>query len=89
MIIITNDDSRKRRRDVLNHVEDVDPEMENQEMNRVLERFRSGQMVLEGRRNIFHDDGGDGNGNGPPQKRTKRALWLGILGRCKRPRTGR
>jgi hypothetical protein len=59
-----NDDSRKRRRDVLNHVEDVDPEMENQEMNRVLERFRSGQMVLEGRRNIFHDDGGDGNGNG-------------------------
>ena len=46
---------RKKRRKLLNNVEDVDPEMENQEMNRVLERFRSGRMRVDGTRNIFHD----------------------------------
>ena len=46
---------RKKRRILLNNVEDVDPEMENQEMNRVLERFRSGRMRVDGTRNIFHD----------------------------------
>ena len=46
---------RKKRRILLNNVEDADPEMENQEMNRVLERFRSGRMKVDGTRNIFHD----------------------------------
>ena len=46
---------RKKRRILLNNVEDADPEMENQEMNRVLERFRSGRMRVDGTRNIFHD----------------------------------
>ena len=46
---------RKKRRKLLNNVEDADPEMENQEMNRVLERFRSGRMRVDGTRNIFHD----------------------------------
>ena len=46
---------RKKRRKLLNNVEDADPEMENQEMNRVLERFRSGRMKVDGTRNIFHD----------------------------------
>ena len=46
---------RKKRIKLLNNVEDVDPEMENQEMNRVLERFRSGRMRVDGTRNIFHD----------------------------------
>ena len=46
---------RQKRRKLLNNVEDADPEMENQEMNRVLERFRSGRMKVDGTRNIFHD----------------------------------
>jgi len=45
----------RKKRKLLNNVEDADPEMENQEMNRVLERFRAGRMKVDGTRNIFHD----------------------------------
>ena len=40
-------------------VEDTDPELENQEMDRVLERFRSGRITIEGPRNILYDDDDD------------------------------
>ena len=54
---------RRRRRTLFKNnaggVEDTDPELENQEMDRVLERFRSGRITVEGPRNILYDDDDD------------------------------
>ena len=54
---------RRRRRTLFKNnaggVEDTDPELENQEMDRVLERFRSGRITVEGPGNIFYDDDDD------------------------------
>ena len=54
---------QRRRRTLFKNnaggVEDTDPELENQEMDRVLERFRSGRITVEGPRNILYDDDDD------------------------------
>ena len=54
---------RRRRRTLFKNnaggVEDTDPELENQEMDRVLERFRSGRITVEGPGNILYDDDDD------------------------------
>ena len=54
---------QRRRRTLFKNnaggVEDTDPELEAQEMDSVLERFRSGRITVEGPRNILYDDDDD------------------------------
>ena len=66
---------RRRRRTLFKNnaggVEDTDPELENQEMDRVLERFRSGRITIEGPRNILYDGADDdARDTAPPRIKT-------------------
>ena len=66
---------QRRRRTLFKNnaggVEDTDPELENQEMDRVLERFRSGRITIEGPRNILYDGADDdARDTAPPRIKT-------------------
>ena len=66
---------RRRRRTLFKNnaggVEDTDPELENQVMDRVLERFRSGRITIEGSRNILYDGADDdARDTAPPRIKT-------------------